>query len=88
MARSRFGLAGTAAPPPLRVTFAAGQPKFMSMWSTRPSAHSMRMASPNITGSLPYTCRLRGCSSSLNVIIRMVLALPCTMAVAITISLT
>jgi hypothetical protein len=53
MARSRLGLAGTAAPPPLRVTFAAGQPKFMSMWSTRPSAHTLRMASPSITGSLP-----------------------------------
>ena len=31
MARNRLGLAGTAAPPPLRVTFCAGQPKFMSM---------------------------------------------------------
>ena len=38
IARSSAGLAGTAAPPPLRVTFAAGQPKLRSMWSTRPRA--------------------------------------------------
>jgi len=53
MARNSFGLAGTAAPPPRRVTFAAGHPKFMSMWSTRPSAQSLRTASPTVTGSLP-----------------------------------
>ena len=53
MARSRFGLAGTAAPPPLRVTFAAGQPKLRSMWSTESASHSRRIASPIITGSLP-----------------------------------
>ena len=40
IARSRPGLAGTAAPPPLRVTLAAGQPKLRSMWSTRPSSHT------------------------------------------------
>ena len=40
-ARSSAGRAGTAAPPPLRVTLAAGQPKLRSMWSTRPGvAHA------------------------------------------------
>ena len=48
-----FGLAGTAAPPPLRVTLAAGQPKLRSMWSTRSASHSLRTASPSIAGSLP-----------------------------------
>jgi hypothetical protein len=31
MLRSRFGFTGIAAPPPRRVTFGTGQPKFMSM---------------------------------------------------------
>jgi hypothetical protein len=31
---------GSAAPPPWRVTFGAGQPKLRSMWSTRPSSTS------------------------------------------------
>ena len=88
IARSSAGLAGTAAPPPLRVTLAAGQPKLRSMWSTSPAPHTRSTARPIITGSEPYTCRLRGCSSGPNVIIRAVLALPWTSAVAITISLT
>ena len=37
---------GIAAPPPLLVTFRTGQPKFMSMWSTRPSPTRSRTASP------------------------------------------
>jgi hypothetical protein len=46
IARSRRGLTGMAAPPPLLVTLRTGQPKFMSMWSTRPSPTSTRTASP------------------------------------------
>ena len=42
----------------------------------------------SISGSLPYICRLRGRSSGPNVIIRWVLSLPKTTAVAITISFT
>ena len=47
------GLAGTAAPPPLRVTLAAGQPKLRSMWSTSPRPHTRSTARPIITGSEP-----------------------------------
>ena len=41
-----------------------------------------------ICGSDPYSCRLRGCSSTPKLIIRSVLALPWTTGVAMTISLT
>ncbi len=46
MSRSSSGRAGMAEPPPLRVTFRTGQPKFMSMWSTRPSPTRRLTASP------------------------------------------
>jgi len=46
MSRSKRGLSGIAAPPPLLVTLRTGQPKFMSRWSMRPSPTSMRTASP------------------------------------------
>ena len=46
MLRSRCFFKGMAAPPPLLVTLRTGQPKFMSMWSTRPSPTSRRTASP------------------------------------------
>ena len=53
IARSRLGFAGTAAPPPLRVTLAAGQPKLRSMWSTSPRSHTPWTARPIISGSEP-----------------------------------
>ena len=53
MARVRLRFTGTAAPPPLRVTFVAGQPKFMSMWSAASCSHSARTARPTNSGSLP-----------------------------------
>jgi hypothetical protein len=46
IARSSRGFSGIAEPPPLLVTFRTGQPKFMSMWSTRPSPTSSFTASP------------------------------------------
>jgi hypothetical protein len=49
---SRRGFQVSAAPPPVRVTFGTGQPKFMSMCST-PSATSARAISPTSTGSVP-----------------------------------
>ena len=52
-ARRRVRFTGRAAPPPLRVTLGAGQPKFMSTWSTRSSATSRRTISPTVTGSVP-----------------------------------
>ena len=70
IAASRRGRAGTAAPPPLRVTLAAGQPKLRSMWSTSPSPATRSTARAIIAGSDPYSWRLRGCSSGPNVIIR------------------
>ena len=42
---------GRAEPPPRRVTFGTGQPKFMSMWSQRSSSTSIRTAAPVVTGS-------------------------------------
>ena len=53
MARRSRRFTGTAAPPPRRVTFAAGQPKLRSTWSTPDSAQSRRTASPIVAGSLP-----------------------------------
>ena len=50
---SNAGRAGMAAPPPLRVTLAAGQPKLMSTWSTPSSAVSRVTASPTSAGSTP-----------------------------------
>ena len=47
--RSNSGRAGTAAPPPWRVTLAAGHPKLMSMWSTRPPSQRMWTAFPMIS---------------------------------------
>ena len=53
IARNKLRFTGTAAPPPRRVTLGAGQPKFMSMWSTRPSRPSLWIAAASIAGSLP-----------------------------------
>ena len=53
MARSSARFTGSAAPPPRRVTFGAGQPKLRSTWSTRPSPTSRRTASPSTAGSVP-----------------------------------
>ena len=86
MARIRLRFTGTAAPPPLRVTFWAGQPKFMSMWSTRSLRHSSRTARPTNSGSLPYICRLRKSSSGPNPTILRVRSFPWTRAAAMTIS--
>ncbi len=44
---------GSAPPPPLRVTFGTGQPKFRSMWATPYSAHRISAALPTYTGSVP-----------------------------------
>ena len=46
MFRSRLRLMGIAEPPPLRGTLRTGHPKFMSMWSIRPSSTSRFTASP------------------------------------------
>ena len=46
-------LYGNAAPPPLRVTFATGQPKFASTWSARPSPRTILTASRMVFGSTP-----------------------------------
>jgi hypothetical protein len=51
-----------ALPPPDRVTFGTGQPKFMSRWSTPESAR-LRAISPASCGSEAYICTLRGASS-------------------------
>ena len=53
IAASSAGRAGMAAPPPLRVTFAAGHPKLRSMWSTPSSPVSRATASPTSAGSTP-----------------------------------
>ncbi len=53
IARSRCRLYGSAEPPPWRVTFGTGQPKFRSMWSARSSSAIMRTALPTVTGSTP-----------------------------------
>ena len=53
IARVRLRFTGTAAPPPLRVTFVAGQPKFISMWSAISCSHNARTALPTKSGSLP-----------------------------------
>ena len=44
---------GSAEPPPLRVTFGTGQPKFRSMWSARFSSTMLRTAPAVISGSTP-----------------------------------
>ena len=88
MARNKFFLSGTAAPPPLRVTLAAGQPKLRSMWSTALLATSCETARPIISGSEPYSCTLRRSSSGLKVMRRCDLGLKRTKPVAITISFT
>ena len=44
---------GSAEPPPLRVTFGTGQPKFRSTWSARSSSTIMRTAAPTTSGSTP-----------------------------------
>ncbi len=53
MSRNRSRFQGSTAPPPLRVTFATGQPKFMSMWSARSSSTSIFTAAPIVAGSTP-----------------------------------
>ena len=88
IAASSLGFRGTAAPPPLRVTLRAGQPKLRSTWSTRPSPTSIRTAWPTVAGSLPYSCTERGDSSASKVTMRAVRALPWSRASASTISLT
>jgi hypothetical protein len=44
---------GSAEPPPLRVTFGTGQPKFRSMWSARSSVTIIRTAAATTSGSTP-----------------------------------
>ena len=46
ISRNRFRLKGSAAPPPLRVTFGTGQPKFISIWSAKFSRPIIFTASP------------------------------------------
>ena len=53
ISRNRPSFHGSAAPPPLRVTFGTGQPKLRSMWSARSSATSMVTASRTVFGSTP-----------------------------------
>ena len=53
IASNSFRLYGSAAPPPLRVTFATGQPKLLSTWSARPSPTMIRTASAMVFGSTP-----------------------------------
>ena len=53
MPRNRSSFHGSAAPPPLRVTFGTGQPKLRSMWSARSSATSIVTASAIVAGSTP-----------------------------------
>ncbi len=53
ISRSSARRTGRAEPPPLRVTFGTGQPKFMSTWSTPWSPTSVRTASPSVRGSVP-----------------------------------
>jgi hypothetical protein len=79
---------GRAAPPPLRVTFGTGHPKFMSMWSARFSRTTMRTARPTVSGSTPYNCRLRGLSSGSKATMRMVFGFRSTSARVVTISQT
>ncbi len=49
--RARFH--GSAAPPPLRVTFGTGQPKLRSTWATPYSAQRISVALPTYAGSVP-----------------------------------
>ena len=63
-ARQSSGFAGMAAPAPLRVTLGAGQPKLMSMWSTR--SFMRRTASDMTAGSAPKIWSERGLSSAPN----------------------
>ena len=49
--RNSSSFHGRAAPPPLRVTFGTGHPKFMSMWSVSPSPTRNRVASAAVAGS-------------------------------------
>ncbi len=88
MARSRFRLYGRAEPPPLRVTFGTGQPKFRSMWSARSSSAIMRTALPTVAGSTPYSWIERGFSLASNLISCMVFSLRSTSARVVIISLT
>ena len=53
IAASRSRFQGSAAPPPLRVTLGAGQPKLRSMWSARSRSTRMRTALPAMRGSTP-----------------------------------
>ncbi len=79
---------GRAAPPPLRVTFGTGQPKFRSTWSARSSATIIRTACSTIAGSTPYSWIDRGASSGAKWIIRSVFGLRSTSAREVIISLT
>ena len=85
---NRRGLSGRAAPPPRRVTLGIGQPKFKSMWSTRPSPVSSFVAAAMLSGSVPYNWMLRGASSAANPLSRWVLAWPSSNPRAVIISLT
>src|SRR5690606_23841076 len=88
MSRNRSDFHGSAAPPPLRVTFGTGQPKFMSMWSARSSATSIVTASRITIGSTPYSWMLRGDSDSWWRISRIVFGVRSTRARVVIISLT
>ena len=51
MRASNRGFSGMALPPPWRVTFGTGHPKFMSMWCT-PASTSERAISSTSRGSV------------------------------------
>ncbi len=88
MSRSSPRRYGSAAPPPFRVTFGTGQPKFRSTWSALSSATSIRTASATTGGSTPYNCSERGDSEGANRIIRIVRSLRSTSARLVIISQT
>src|SRR5699024_4366719 len=69
---------GSAAPPPLRVTFGTGQPKLRSTWATPYSAHTIRTASPMYVGSTPYNWTERTVSFSANASIARLCGSPTT----------
>ncbi len=77
-----------AEPPPLRVTFGTGQPKFMSMWSAMFSSTIIFAARYVYSGSVVYSCMLRGFSSGAKVVMWRVFSLRSTSARAVIISQT
>ncbi len=53
--RNRCRFHGSAEPPPRRVTFGTGHPKFKSMWSARSSSATISTARRIPSGSTPYS---------------------------------